>query len=135
MTPIVEHDRRTSLSTKGDFTMSKSKRNRVPASQKIQGNYKYIPENTLKSKEFQTLKPTELKIYICFLTYWIRNGKYGNTIKMSIDFIMEHTDLGRTTVWRSLKTLRQKEFIDYVTIRNITTGYTLNDKYTLGKIQ
>jgi len=109
-------------------------KSRIPKSQKIQGNYKLIPDNTLLSKEFQNLEPTELKIYICFLTYWIRNGKYGNKVKMSINFIAEHTNLSRMTVIEKLKTLRAKEFIDYVGIRNEITTYELNDKHTLGKL-
>lgn len=113
--------------------MSKSKNSKIPKAQKIQGHYKLIPENTLLSEEFQSLEPTELKIYICLLTYWVRNGKTGNDVRMSIDFIMKHTKLGRTTVWSKLKTLRDKDFIDYVTIRNETTTYTLNDKYTIGR--
>jgi len=109
----------------------KPKKPKISNAQKIQGNYKLIPENTLLSKEFQSLDPFELKIYICFITYWVRNGKYKNTIKMSVDFIMEHTNLGRTTVWRKLKSLRRKEFIDFITIRNETTTYILNEKYTI----
>lgn len=110
------------------------KRTRIPKSQKIEGNYIYIPKNTLFSNEFQNLEPTELKIYICLLSYWIRNGKSGNTVKLSIDFIMEHTNLGRTTVWRKLKNLRQKQFIDFIGVKNETTTYELNEKYTLGKL-
>ncbi len=111
---------------------NKPKKN-IPKNQKIKGNYKLIPENTLLSTEFQSLDPFELKIYICFLTYWVRNGKTKNDVRMSIDFIMEHTNLGRTTVWRKLKSLRQKEFIDYITIRNETTTYSLNENYTIGE--
>ena len=106
----------------------------VPASQKIQGSYAMLPENTLLSKEFQNLEPTELKIYICFLTYWIRGGKYGNKVKMSIAFIAEHTNLSKKTISEKLKTLRQKEFIDYVGIRNEITTYELESKYILGKL-
>jgi hypothetical protein len=111
--------------------MSNKPKKVIPKSQKIQGKYKLIPENTLLSEEFQSLEPTELKIYMCFITYWIRNGKTRNEVKMTIDFIMKHTRLGRTTIWAKLKTLRQKEFIDYVTIRNETTTYTLSTKYTI----
>jgi len=106
----------------------------ISKSQKIQGNYIYIPKNTLFSKEFQELEPTELKIYICFLSYWIRNGKYGNKVKMSIAFIAEHTNLSQKTISEKLKTLRQKEFIDYVGIRNETTTYELTTKYILGNL-
>jgi hypothetical protein len=88
-----------------------------------------IPNSTLLSKEFQSLKPSELKIYICFLTYWIRNGKSENTVKMSIDFISEHTNLNRKTVCTSLKGLRDKQFIDYTSLRNIMTTYVLANDY------
>ena len=111
--------------------MPKLRKPKIPKAQKIQGHYKLIPENTLLSKEFQGLDPFELKIYICFLTYWVRNGKTGNTVKMSIDFIAEHTNLNRKTVIDKLKTLRTKEFIDYLGIRNTTTIYMLNTKYTI----
>ncbi len=112
---------------------NKPKKN-IPKSQKIRGHFKLIPENTLLSEEFQSLEPAELKIYMCFLTYWVRNGKNRNEIKMTIDFIMKHTKLGRTTIWAKLKTLRQKEFLDYVGIKNTTTTYTLNDTYTIGNL-
>ena len=111
-----------------------SRKKTIPASQKIQGGYKMIPENTLFSKEFQKLEPTELKIYICFLTYWIRNGRHGNKVKMSINFIAEHTNLSQRTISDKLKTLRTKEFIDYVSIRNEITTYELEYKYILGKL-
>jgi hypothetical protein len=111
--------------------MPKAVKPKIPKSQKIQGKYKLIPENTLLSKEFQNLEPTELKIYMCFLTYWIRNGRNGNTVKMSVDFIAEHTNLSRRTVIKKLTTLRTKEFIDYLGIRNTTTIYMLNTKYTI----
>jgi len=102
----------------------------IPKSQKINGRYKLIPENTLLSTEFQNLTPTELKVYICFLTYWIRNSKHENKVKMSINFIMEHTGLSNKTIIEDLKSLRLKEFIDYISIRNVTTTYILNTKYT-----
>jgi len=111
--------------------MPKAIKPKIPKSQKIQGKYKLIPENTLLSKEFQNLEPTELKIYVCFLSYWIRNGKHGNTIKMSIDFIAEHTNLSQKTVSSKIDSLRAKGFIDYIGIRNVTTTYLLNTKYTI----
>lgn len=100
----------------------------------IVGNYKMIPENTLLSKEFQELKPTELKIYICFLSHWVRNGKDENTVKMSIDKIVEYTNMSKPTIITNLKTLRQKGFIDYIGIRNKTTVYELNKDYLTGRI-
>jgi CRP-like cAMP-binding protein len=100
----------------------------------IVGNYKMIPENTLLSKEFQNIRPTELKIYICFLTYWVRNGKNENRVKMTIDEIAENTNLSRPTILKSLNGLRKKGFIDYIGIRNITTSYTLNKDYLTGRI-
>ena len=110
--------------------MSKIKKQIVPKDQKINGSFKLIPVKTLISEEFQSLDPVELKIYVCFITYWMRKSKYGNTVKMSVQFIADHTHLGRTTIWRKLKTLRAKQFIDYVGVRNELTTYTLNPKYT-----
>ena len=100
----------------------------------IVGNYKMIPKNTLLSKEFQELEPTELKIYICFLSYWVRNGKDENRVKMSIDDIITNTNLSKQTIISKLRTLREKEFIDYVSIRNTVTCYELNKDYLTGRI-
>ena len=104
--------------------MAKYKNN----SKKIKGHYKMIPEHTLLSKEFQSLTPNELKIYICFLTYWVRNGK-NDKIKLSTRFISEHTGVHRNTVCTTLISLREKEFIDYISIKNIVTEYTLTSKF------
>jgi hypothetical protein len=37
----------------GDDCVPKLRKPKIPKAQKIQGNYKLIPENTLLSKEFQ----------------------------------------------------------------------------------
>lgn len=107
-----------------------SKKKKKSDINKINGDYIMFPKQSLNSEIFKNLKPSTFKIYFCLLTHWLRNGKHGNNVIISIESIEKYTKISRATIWRSLKELKKAEIIDYVSIYNKTTSYLLNKKYT-----
>lgn len=81
---------------------------------KINGGFVLKPKNTIRSKQYKELKSSSKVVYEALLTEFIRDKKVNpdNKVKMAQSQIEELTALSHATIWRSIKELKAKGFIN-----------------------
>ena len=100
------------------------------------GGVVIIPKNTLRCNTWLELKPTTKLVFIAMMTEWYRGKDKNpdNKVKISQVEIKYLTGMSRTSVWRSIKELKETKFVsiaeeDQGGLEKNVSKYTLNGRY------